>query len=487
MARKNSLPGKDAELSKLIAQYEAMKAEEKSTYMDGDQLADIADRYAIEQRFQEAQEVINYGLSLHPNNTDLLIEQAYLYLDTQKIQEASELTDSIAETYASEVKILKAEILLNQGKLDAAELLLATLEDQDELDTIIEVSYLYIDMGYSEKALPWLTKGLPKYSEEEDFLAACADCYFAENQFEKAEFFYNKLIDLCPFHAPYWLGLAKSYFAEQNFAKTLEAVDFALAADEHFGEAHLMRGHCLFHLDNEAEAVAAYEKALEYKSLSPAFAYMFIGLVYSDGNNDEKAIEYFSRSISELTKDGETDSPILPDLYCNQALCLSKQGKYEEAHKFCEEAKACFPDDCEPYLINGRIYMAEGKDIKAKEQWELALTYMPDPETWHQIGTYYLEYNMLENARFCLEEALKINPEMEGINEELASICIMLKDHKAFYKYNQLSKHPINFDTLCESLADKGPSQLLDELQNFLKEIKEDDSAKTGTNDQKES
>lgn len=487
MARKNSLPGKDAELDKLIAQYEAMKAEKKSTYMDGDQLADIADRYAIEQRFEEAQEVITYGLSLHPDNTDLLIEQAYLYLDTQKIQEASELTDSIAKNYASEVKVLKAEILLNQGKLDAAENLLASLEDQDDLDTIIEISYLYIDMGYPEKALPWLTKGLPKYSEEEDYLAVCADCYFAENLFEKAEFFYNKLIDLCPFHAPYWLGLAKCYFAEQNFTKALEAIDFALTADEHFGEAHLMRGHCLFHLDNEAEAVAAYEKALEHKSLSPVFAYMFIGLVYSDSDNYEKASEYFSRSILAITKDDEIDSPILPDLYCNQALSFFKQGKIKEAHELCERAKACCPDNCEPYLIDGRIYMADGKEEKAKEQWELALLYVPDPETWHQIGAYYLEFNMLENARFCFEEAFKIDPEMEGLNEELASVCIMLKDHKAFYKYNQLSKNPINFDALCDSLSDKGPSQLLEELQDFLKGIKEDNSEEEGTSEKKES
>lgn len=87
MGRKNS-PSDGQELNKLIEQYEMAKAENHQIYLDGDQFADIADRYASERRFKEAQEVINYGLYLHPENTDILIKQAYLYLDTQRIHKA---------------------------------------------------------------------------------------------------------------------------------------------------------------------------------------------------------------------------------------------------------------------------------------------------------------------------------------------------------------------------------------------------------------
>lgn len=76
------------ELVTLITNYEEAKAENRQLYLDADQLADIADWYASERKFEEAQEVITYGLKIHPGNTDLLIEQAYLYLDTQKLQKA---------------------------------------------------------------------------------------------------------------------------------------------------------------------------------------------------------------------------------------------------------------------------------------------------------------------------------------------------------------------------------------------------------------
>lgn len=87
MGRKNS-PSAKKELVTLITNYEEAKAENRQLYLDADQLAGIADWYASERKFEEAQEVITYGLKIHPRNTDLLIEQAYLYLDTQKLQKA---------------------------------------------------------------------------------------------------------------------------------------------------------------------------------------------------------------------------------------------------------------------------------------------------------------------------------------------------------------------------------------------------------------
>ena len=117
MGRKNS-PSAKKELTEIIQRYEAAKAEKRQLYLDGDQLADIADWYATERKFNDAQEVINYELQLHPGNTGLLIEQAFLYLDTQKLSKAKEVANSITETYDSEVKMLKAELLLNEGKLE---------------------------------------------------------------------------------------------------------------------------------------------------------------------------------------------------------------------------------------------------------------------------------------------------------------------------------------------------------------------------------
>ena len=169
MGRKNS-PSAKKQLATLITNYEEAKAENRQLYLDADQLADIADWYASERKFEEAQEVITYGLKIHPGNTALLIEQAYLYLDTQKLQKAKKVADSITEDFDSEVKLLKAELLLNGGKLEEAQWLLSTIADADELETIIDVVFLYLDMGYPDAAKEWLDRGKSRYAEDEEYM-----------------------------------------------------------------------------------------------------------------------------------------------------------------------------------------------------------------------------------------------------------------------------------------------------------------------------
>ena len=66
-----------------------------------------------------ATEVVEYGLGIHPNNTALLVEQAYLFLDTQHKEQAKDILERIAEE-SSEVKVLKANLLLGEGKEEEA-------------------------------------------------------------------------------------------------------------------------------------------------------------------------------------------------------------------------------------------------------------------------------------------------------------------------------------------------------------------------------
>ena len=51
----------------------------------------------------------------------------------------------------------------------------------------------------------------------------------------------------------------------------------------------------------------------------------------------------------------------LPSLYANAALCLHKMGKKRKAHQYCKKAYDLAPEEIDPYLIEGRIYMEEGE------------------------------------------------------------------------------------------------------------------------------
>lgn len=478
MGRKNSPSERERELQNLIAQYEAVKAKNESLYLDGDQLADIADLYASERKFKEAQEVITYGLGLHPGHTDLMVEQAYLFLDLNQPQKAKEVAELITDTYSSNVKLLLAELLLNEGKLDAADQMLDSIEEEEKNDQgiLVDIVYLYTDLGYPEKGVQWLKRGAEMYKDDEDFLAATADCYGAAGAeyIEQAIVVFNKLIDKNPYNPAYWVGLAKCQFATKDFDKAIESCDFAIAADEDFGEAHIIKAHSLFHLENIEGAIVEYRKALKYKTLSPEFTYMFIGLAYTQQENWAEANESYSMALRAIEENGNGSSPLLSDIYSNKALCASRQGDSEEAHRLCRLAKELAPQDAEPYLLEGRIYMEEDNFDLARAEWALALRYAPEADTWMEIGNYSLEFRMLENARFCFEQVLEEDPEYPKICEQLAAVCLVLQDHEGFKKYNAMSGDSINLDSLRDTILEMGVDgeQMLRELDDFLKDEK---------------
>lgn len=269
MSNKNLLSGRDKELQELAEQYEAAMAENKPFYQDADELADLADWYGTKKRYDKAFEIAEYGLKLHPDSTELMIEYAYLHLDNGKKAKAREIIENLPDTYSPEAKVVRAHLLLSEGKLDDAEQLLDTIEDKDDLANVVDVSYMYLDMGYPDKALAWLDPVKEEYSDEEAYIAVVADCLYGKGMTEEAIPLYNRLIDMNPYSAPYWFGLARCHFEEMNFNQAIDACDYALVSDDEFADAYVMKGHCFYQLGNEDAALEYYQKAEELHGLAP--------------------------------------------------------------------------------------------------------------------------------------------------------------------------------------------------------------------------
>ena len=467
MSKKNLLSGRDKELQELAEQYEAAKAENKPIYLDADDLADLADWYAMHGKSEQATEVVEYGLSLHPDSTPLLVEQAYLFMDAQNREQAKLVIERISEDYSSEVKVLKANILLGEGKIDEAEQLLDTIEDKEELANIVDVSYMYIDMGYPVKALPWLAGGSERYAEDEAYLAVTADCFHAQGLNQKAETLYNKLIDKNPYSAPYWFGLARCYFEQQLFDKAIEACDYAIVADEEFAEAYIMKGHAFYQLGNKESALENYTLAEKYKAINPDFLQMFIGLNEISKGHWEEGYRHLESAIQSK----DTDSTILPSLYAHAGNCLYKLGKKRKAGQYFKKSHEIDPEDVDSYLIEGRMYMEDGDFDKAVKKWALALERAPYADTWNEIGIYSMELGQLNHARMAFEHVKELEPDFENINEKLASLYLLLKDKENFQKYNQLCKRPFQLEDLKkieEMLESEDKEELAQAMKNIL-------------------
>ncbi len=467
MNKKNLLSGREKELFEMAERYEKSKAENRTIYMDADDWADLADWYAVRRKYDIAKEVTEYGLSLHPANTPLLVEQAYLYLDTSEKNKAEEIVKQITEQ-TPEVTILRAQLLLEEGKLEETELLLSTIETKDDLANIVEASYMYIDMGYPEKAMEWIKLGIGKYDKMESFIAVHADCCYAQRQIDEAIEYYNRLIDLNPYSAAYWFGLARCYFDQGQLDKAIEACDYATVADEEFADAYIMKGNAFYELGNEENAMANYKRAEELKALSPCFIDTFMGMERLAGKEWKKAYEYFEKAIACSLKG---DPSPLPVLYANIAFCLHKMGETEQAAQYWEMAHDLAPDDPTPYLMEGRAHMDDYNPKAGISCWNKAIRISPYAETWHEIGSDCIELYQLEYARIAFEHVKELDPDFENINEKLTIVSMLLHDKESAQKYNRQCKHPIDqerLEDLYQQLKDADKNDMASTIKNII-------------------
>ena len=277
MSKKNLLSGREKELQDMAEQYEQAQAEQRSIYLDAEDLADLADWYGIRQKQDMALEVVDYGLRLHPDNTSLLIEKAYLYLDEYDTETAREIAGKL-DGNQWEVKVLQAQICIMNNEEAQANRLLADIEDPQDIDVMINVGYMYINVNHPDKALEWLTPGIGKYEDDEPFLSVLGDAYYGLGRLDEAAEIYNKLIDKNPYSATYWFVLARCYFDQQMYDKAIEACDYAIISDDEFAEAYQMRGNAYIFLQNEERALEDFREAARLGVLSQCFIDTYMGL-----------------------------------------------------------------------------------------------------------------------------------------------------------------------------------------------------------------
>ncbi len=473
MSKRNLLSGREKELHDLAERYETAKEEDKSIYLDAEEYADLSDWYATRNNLRDAFKAVDEGLALHPGDTSLLVEKARLYINREQMDEARETVESITETYLPEVRLLQAHLLILEEKVEEAEALIDAVmeEDEDEFANLIDTTYIFIESGYPEKAMPRLQEAAGKYHKKEAYIAAVADCAFALKEYVQASLEYEKLLDKNPYSASYWLGLGECRFGEGDFNKAIDACDYALVAEEDNGLAYELKADAYYELGNWEAAMENFQLAYKYHAITRSCLFMYKALERMEQKDWKSALCYFEEAIDRMDDDDTTSYAYL---YASAGFCLYKLGNKKKAIAYCERGKKMEKETPEPYIVEGRIYLEEGDGEEAMRQWDLALQNPPRDYTWNKLGECCLELGEYKYARLAFEEVREISPRYARVNERLAVICLIQLDMENFRRYNKESDNPIGeaeareFERLLKTGEKDGEEILKTLLKEYL-------------------
>jgi len=355
------------EFSELLEMYENMLSDGSSVYFDSMDIANLAEYYSMNGDLDKSDAVIEYGLRLHPSDSDILISKAGNLLRRGQKEEASVIAESIQDTDNQELLYLKGLIELAFDRTDTADAYFAQAVEMSDDDPgmLNDIIVKYMDNRNYDLCQKWLDMALLLSPESRNFIELQADLFFDTGQSDTAIEWYNHLLDEFAYDTYYWEQLGRIYYEKNDFVQARECFEFIEAIDPDNKSARMMKASCIFCLEDWDEAYKIYKALLEEDPTSYTLLYYCGRCLYETGRYEE-AYDKFLDTLAMLMLDPDVPQEMFVELYAYLANSAFRTNRSEQARRFLYEGLALDPDDEELRQIASEILPKDENDILTK-------------------------------------------------------------------------------------------------------------------------
>lgn len=392
-------------------------------YFDVDELELLVDHYISQRRDSDAFALLEYGLKLHPNSSELLVKKAKLLLLQGDIGKASVLLDTLSvDDY--EVTMLKMEALVKLNRLseavELAENLLKNEEDTEMCSTCLDISSIFIEQDHYDLALSYLKVGKQYCSNNIELLSELAFCLEKVGDVDKAIDVYNDIIDIDPYYADAWFNLAQVFLGQNRYRQALHAYEMCLTIDDSDSLVWLQKGHAHFSLDEFHEAIECYEHCLK-DTKDNWQLYLFLAECYDKLGDCDMAIRY-NRKVLEA-------QPSNYDALIALGCCLMEKKQLDEAQDLLSAAVKLRPQASEAWFNMGEVLNFKNQPADAVSYYMRAIELDPkNIDAMIALATTYIDEDKPSEALPVLLSVKAMEPETPRLYLLLAVVYYGLND-----------------------------------------------------------
>jgi len=332
----------------LVHRYEQMLAQNESWYFDIDQLEEIIDFYLDDNKFNDALKVIEYGYTLFPENSSLMLREAQILAGTGQLSRSLRCLKTLErfEPQNEEVLLTMASIYSQlREHQKAIALYRKALEfggEEYEEEINLEIALEYENMDRFDKAIETLQEALTRNPDNETLLYELAYCFEAMDRFQECIGYYKSFIDRHPFSFPAWYNLGNAYQKMEKLEEAIEAYDYCLAIQHDFTPAYYNKAHALFKQEKFHETIQVLEES--YLVEPPqAPVYCHIGECFEKLGEYDKALFYYRKSLSVDEQ--------FADAYLGLGMVMDLQGRTSESLSYIEKAVKLEPENADYALF----------------------------------------------------------------------------------------------------------------------------------------
>ena len=221
------------EFQTILNRYEESVESGHPTYIDADDLADIADYYQYNGFTDKAGEAINLALEYNPEAVGPLLYKAREAIMANDFQTAEDYANRIEAVDGMEALFLRGEMMVCQGKTEEADAyFIEKMKDimKDELmDYVYDVANIFSDYDLHDKAFEWIARS--QGDDSDSFKELMARTLFGLGKYQDSERIFNELIDHDPYSIRYWNALASAQFMREDYSAAITSSEYAIAID----------------------------------------------------------------------------------------------------------------------------------------------------------------------------------------------------------------------------------------------------------------
>src|SRR2546426_88467 len=376
----------------------------------------LGDFYVQHQDAERTLAEYRRGLSVAPENSEVMNRMVEVYLETSRIQEAMALNEEILRVKPKDVlaRVQHGRILLSGGKREGAisELRRLVAEARDSPQVHHFLGLAYWQSGEIAQPQSDRQEGLKTSPDAVPTLRSLAELHLAQGNLKVAKEYALRDLQLAPSDVAGHLLLGTVFLQSRELALARQQFSFAqqLAPDNPTPHLDLALGYASE--GKLADAEKEFDSAL---GVNPRFTQALAQLAnyLAHWNQRPKALARVQQYVATYPEDANGHL-ILGSLQVDGKL-------YPEAEAELERAIQLDPNLIEAYLQLGRIHQELGETDVAITRYEKALALGPNSVVLQTlVGNLYLNKGDLATARKYYERALAVNPNFAVASANLA-------------------------------------------------------------------
>ena len=294
------LPGNNGDLP--LLKFESMLKTNTVYFFDSTEFEEIISHYMDVGKISLAKKGIKIGLQQHPDATELKLLKVEVMVFENNLSAAETLLDELQSLDASneEIYIQRANILSKNDNHEGAIMLLQQAlhlsTDNIDIYSLLGMEYLFLDDFKLAKQS--FMKCVDFDEADYSSLYNVIYCFEYLEDFDGAITYLNTYLEDNPYSEVAWHQLGKQYYSKRMYKEALTAFDFAIISDDTFIGAYFEKGIVLEKLGEYQEAIENYETTISIDDPT-SHAFLRIGKCYEKLENYEMAKYYFYQTVHE--------------------------------------------------------------------------------------------------------------------------------------------------------------------------------------------